>query len=282
MDAIAGGKAGTDWTDDENDLLVADYSDMLKMNLAGRFDFEKKARYVAMADLIGRSWKSVERKHQNVSTVMLTLGLPRVTGLPPLVHVQAKSLAEAIEHYITNHPEFVDASMPDAPAIKESELFQDPPERSEDPNLRFEPMRRMIRKFDPVPRDARNRALGRRGEEFVVEQEERLLHSAGRRELARAVRWVAREDGDGAGYDVKSFDPLTSSERLIEVKTTYGGKRTPFFLTRNEESPSRERPDAFVPYRLYDFGADPRIFRLHHPLEAAVTLRTESWRASFS
>ena len=39
--------------------------------------------------------------------------------------------------------------------------------------------------------------------------------------------------GDGAGFDVLSFD-LGGKERLIEVKTTNGAARTPFFMTRNE------------------------------------------------
>jgi hypothetical protein len=47
--------------------------------------------------------------------------------------------------------------------------------------------------------------------------------------LARKVRWVAAEDGDGAGYDVLSFDQA-GRERLLEVKTTNGSARTPFFL----------------------------------------------------
>ena len=35
------------------------------------------------------------------------------------------------------------------------------------------------------------------------------------------VRWSADEDGDGAGYDISSFN-LEGSPRLIEVKTTNG------------------------------------------------------------
>jgi hypothetical protein len=41
------------------------------------------------------------------------------------------------------------------------------------------------------------------------------------------------EEGDGAGFDIASFDP-DGRERFIEVKTTNGAATTPFFLTRNE------------------------------------------------
>jgi Domain of unknown function (DUF3883) len=52
--------------------------------------------------------------------------------------------------------------------------------------------------------------------------------------LASKVKWVAQEDGDGAGYDILSFSP-NGQERFLEVKTTVGHQRTPFFLSRNEK-----------------------------------------------
>ena len=90
----------------------------------------------------------------------------------------------------------------------------------DDPKL--EPIRRLARKFDPVARDARNRSLGKQGEAFVMEVEERALHSAGRKDLIRDLRWVSDLDGDGAGYDILSFDAVSGARKLIEVKTTCG------------------------------------------------------------
>jgi hypothetical protein len=131
-----------------------------------------------------------------------------------------------------------------------------------------------------VERDHRNRALGEAGEARVVDFERLRLAQADRRDLAAKVRWVAKEDGDGAGYDIRSFAP-DGAERLIEVKTTVGGQTTPFFLTRNERALSTERPDAFRLYRLYDFTRTPRLFQLTPPLEQAVTLEPETWRAGW-
>ena len=59
------------------------------------------------------------------------------------------------------------------------------------------------------------------------------LSAFGRNDLAESVRWVSDLDGDGAGYDIRSFEP-DGSERLIEVKTTNGWDRTPFHISRNE------------------------------------------------
>jgi hypothetical protein len=107
-----------------------------------------------------------------------------------------------------------------------------------------------------------------------------LLVTAERADLVRKVRWVSAEDGDGAGYDILSFDP-SGRERLIEVKTTNGSARTPFFLSRNEREVAAARAESWRLYRVHWFAQAPRIFTIAPPLESALHLRTETWRASF-
>jgi Domain of unknown function (DUF3883) len=141
-------------------------------------------------------------------------------------------------------------------------------------------LRRLIRKFDPAARDLRNRNLGKAGEGFVLEVERKRLEQADRKDLARKVRWVAAEDGDGAGYDILSF-ALSGSESLIEVKTTNGAARTPFFLTRNESEMATERPEHWQIYRVHLFSSSPQIFTIQPPLENALKLIPEAWRAFF-
>ena len=67
--------------------------------------------------------------------------------------------------------------------------------------------------------DLQRRRLGTAGEEWVVNLEREQLSRSGRQDLADLVRWVARSDGDGLGYDIASFRP-TGAPRLIEVTTT--------------------------------------------------------------
>lgn len=86
------------------------------------------------------------------------------------------------------------------------------------PEQRPAAIRRLVGKFDPAARDARNRDLGRAGEEFVVGFERRRLERAGKSNLARDVRWVSDLDGDGYGYDVQSFDHDSGEPRLLEIK----------------------------------------------------------------
>lgn len=218
----------------------------------------------------------------NISAVLVELGLPTIRGYQPARNFQ-NAIFPAIDRYLSSRPEVLHPTAPEARFVAETKvLFEEqPPQVVRIPRApRPEGLARLVRKFDPVERDFRNRELGKAGEECVLGHERAQLVAADRRDLARKVRWVSAEDGDGAGYDILSFDP-SGAERLIEVKTTYGGSKTPFFLTRNEKSLSDERPDAFRLYRVYDFSPAPRLFTLVPPLEHSVVLETETWRAGF-
>jgi hypothetical protein len=97
--------------------------------------------------------------------------------------------------------------------------------------------------------------------------------------LARKVEWTSEVRGDGAGYDIRSFD-LNGSERLIEVKTTNGPSKTPFFLSENERADSDDRPDAFRLLRLYRFIEKPSAFELRPPLTERLALNATNYRAT--
>ena len=101
----------------------------------------------------------------------------------------------------------------------------------------------------------------------------------GRTDLADRVRWVSHLDGDGAGYDIQSFD-TDGSNRLIEVKTTNGWERTPFFITRNELEVAEARRVDWRLVRLWNFAREPRAFELCPPLEAHVSLMATNFQAS--
>lgn len=273
-------KIGTDWQADELDAIVADYFDMLTMDLAGR-SYVKLQHSAALMAQLGRTHRSVEFKHQNISAVLDELGLPWIPGYKPKRNYQ-NAIFDAIDRYLTLHPSILELS-PNAPDVlppSQADIFVEAPVIIADSAAVPERLRRLVRKFDPVERDHRNRSLGKAGEEFVVELERRVLTDAGLPELARKVRWIAVDEGDGAGYDVRSFS-RTGRERLIEVKTTNGSARTPFFLTRNECGMASDRPDDWRIYRVHLFAKSPRVFTIAPPLENAIRLMPETWRASF-
>jgi uncharacterized protein DUF3883 len=271
-------KIGTPWSDDELDAIVADYFTMLGAELAGQ-TYVKSHHSAALMALIGRTHRSVEFKHQNISAVLDELGLPWIPGYKPKRNYQA-AIFPAIDRYLSRHRDIVYEQQP--PQIlrveENADLFVPPPERASSAERPIQ-LENLMRKFDPVERDFRNRALGKAGEEFVLKLERDRLLKIERADLAGKVRWVAAEDGDGAGFDILSFES-SGRERLIEVKTTNGAARTPFFLTRNECEIAAARADAWQLYRLHRFTQAPRIFTIRAPLEAVLKLRPETWRAS--
>jgi hypothetical protein len=271
-------KIGTNWQDDELDAIVADYFTMLDADLAGT-PYVKSRHSAALMAQIGRTHRSVEFKHQNISAVLDELGMAWIPGYKPKRNYQ-NAIFDAIDRYLTQHPAALSPSQ-NLPKILAypAEIFVPPPTLM--PNGPTpERLLCLIRKFDPVERDHHNRSLGRAGEAFVVDVERRNLANANRSDLARKVRWIAAEDGDGAGYDVLSYNP-DGQQRLIEVKTTNGSARTPFFLTRNECAAATERPADWRIYRVHLFARAPRIFTIAPPVENAVKLSPETWRASF-
>lgn len=271
-------KIGKPWRDDELNAIVADYFAMLSADLSGQ-PYIKSRHSAALMEQIGRTHRSVEFKHQNISAVLDELGMPWIPGYKPKRNYQ-NTIFDAIDRYLSAHPAITEIvpAVPAKPLL--DEVFVPPPVLSPAILQVPEPLRRLVRKFDPVERDHRNRSLGKAGEEFVLELEKRQLVDADCSDLARKVRWVAAEDGDGAGYDILSFD-RSGEERLLEVKTTNGSARTPFFLSRNECSLALKRPAEWRIYRVHLFASKPRIFTITPPLERSVTLSAETWRASF-
>lgn len=272
-------KIGTHWQKDELDEIVADYFDMLDADLSGRPYVKLKHSRTLMAR-IGRTHRSIEFKHQNISAVLDELGLPWIPGYIPKRNYQ-NAIFDAIDRHLTQHTCIIDRVRAAQPgAAPPSTVFVDVPTPSAAGEPMPERLVRLVRKFDPVERDFRNRALGKAGESFVVDLERRQLAEDNRRDLASKVRWVAAEDGDGAGYDVLSFD-RAGRTRLIEVKTTNGSARTPFYLTRNERELAEEKSAEWCIYRVHQFAKDPRVFTVAPPLETSIRLSPETWRASF-
>jgi hypothetical protein len=271
-------KLGTPWQGDELDAIVTDYFEMLEAELSGRLYVKSKHSRTLMAR-VGRTHRSVEFKHQNISAVLDELGMPWIPGYIPKRNYQ-NAIFDAIDRYLSKNPELLERVPSAAPTTMTDGIFVPVPPLAADSAPLPERLQHLVRKFDPVERDHRNRSLGKAGEEFVVHLEQRRLKSADRPDLARKVRWVAAEDGDGAGYDVLSFD-ISGRQQLLEIKTTNGGARTPFFLTRNECALAAERPADWCVYRVHLFATQPRIFTIAPPLEKAVNLMPETWRASF-
>ena len=123
-----------------------------------------------------------------------------------------------------------------------------------------EPREFKARHINYAEKEARNRVLGRRGEEFVLAVEKSRLASLGRTDLARDIEWTSNEKGDGTGYDIRSFEGSTDEELFIEVKTTNSGMYQPFLISRNELLFSEANVDRYALYRVFDFADAPALF----------------------
>lgn len=105
-------------------------------------------------------------------------------------------------------------------------------------------------------------AIGLMGEELVMRYEKHALLSAGKPELANKIVHVAVDEGDGVGYDIRSYTP-EGEVKYIEVKTTLGPKNARFFLTRNEYNFCQNNNGNYYIYRLYDLNMDEDTANLY-------------------
>jgi hypothetical protein len=278
-----------DWTQNEARLVVADYFDMLEAELLGKAYKKSDHRKALAPKLAGRSDGSIEFKHQNISGVLVELGLPYIEGYKPRANYQ-ELLATEVEKFLDERPGFLEtlaASPTLSPAkVQElaspnlNEIIESPPEKIIAPTTTRKPwLSRKARKIDFAERDAANRHLAQLGEQFVFDLERYRLKSAGRDDLAHRVIWAAQVIGDGLGFDILSFDDADDSERMLEVKTTGLGKFFPFYVTANEVRCSEDIPQHFHLFRVFDFGRAPRLYILHGSLRELCQLEPILFRA---
>ena len=275
--------AGDEWSDRENDLVVESYFRMLAEDLAGR-TVNKAENNRALQAGTGRSKGSIEFKLANVSAAAKAFGQPTLRGYLPRFNFQM-SLADAVARWLDKQPGWLDISEAERTAgLSESmgTLFIGiaPTLRNAPPPAEAEHLAMVAERFDVAGRDECNRLLGRAGEERALEHERATLRAAGRPDLARDVVWVSKERGDGAGYDISSFD-ADGSPRLVEVKTTNGWERTPFHISRNEVAVADANRETWVLMRLHNFARSPQAFELRPPLSRHVSLTPTSFQASF-
>lgn len=275
------------WTRHENELIVADYLQMLIKELAGQ-KYNKAERARALVPLLNaRSKGSIEFKRANISAVMIELGFPSLQGYKPRVNFQRDGLIDVVTAQVEHLPMLEKAAelAVDRPAeIPESVAYQ---------GIRAEAPKRQVRSAEPRPmyarraikrdyfeREARNRSLGKAGELFIVQYEQWRLAQLGVGQLADRVEHVADTQGDGLGYDVLSFES-DGRERYIEVKTTAHDAATPFFVSANEVDFARMQAEQFRLYRLFHFRTDPKFFELPGAIEGHCHLDPSTYRVTF-
>lgn len=285
-DLIQPERGGWDWL--ECEFLVNDYVTMLEKHLVGVKYSKAEHRRALLPRLNNRSEGSIEYKHQNVSAVLLELGLPYIPGYKPAFNYQ-QQLKQVVLSYLAGHQQIVDDVNVVADKVTDDQetdnlgwdsVFDpEPPERI--PHVAEARPSYLAKRVNFAERERRNRQLGERAEEFVLRMEKQRLTAEGRPDLAADVEWSSKERGDGLGFDIRSFDSVGEQERFLEVKATNSGKYLPFFISENERAFSNDFSEAFRLYRVYEFSSTPKFFILPGAIEQHVTLLPQSYRARF-
>jgi hypothetical protein len=279
-------RIGEDWSAEEVEATVASYFDMLR--LEARQEGYKKTEFNATLRqrLRGRSKASVELKHQNISAVLNGLGLPFIPGYKPRSNAQLL-LRKSVQAFVLGNAELVGQLVDSLEEVREpaqkayrAVLVEPPPVETvvavESAGQRV----RLPRKVDFAARDEVNRKLGRAGEQWVIDFEHQRLVDARMADLFGRLDWVSDRLGDGAGYDILSFD-APDEPRYIEVKTTNGTHGSSFIISRNELDFSKEVGEAFYLYRVFQFRQSPALYMLRGDVSRQLHLEPLDYRASF-
>ena len=111
-------------------------------------------------------------------------------------------------------------------------------------------------KKDYLLKAKRDKKIGDLGEELVMKYEKKRLIDLGKKDLADSIEHVSMTQGDGTGYDIKSFNE-DGTDRFVEVKTTKQGIDTEFFMSPNEIEFSELNQKSYYLYRVYNLKLNP-------------------------
>jgi len=275
-----------DWTRREVELVVNDYMEMLILELSGKQYNKSATRRTLLQKLDNRTEGSIERKRMNVSAALLDAGLPSIDGYKPYSNYQAV-LSDVVDEIVISDLRFkqaLDLDMTSEIRVPKVEdilsVLESEPERKgkvrdkvADAKSRRSPLG-----LNYLEIDAANTSLGLAGEEFCINYEKARLIYEGAEAHAERVEHIAETEGPSAGFDVLSFES-NGQDRLIEVKTTKFGRRTPFFITPNEVRFSAENEKRYHLYRLHNFMKSPRFFILRGSVAANCELKASEFKA---
>ena len=117
------------------------------------------------------------------------------------------------------------------------------------------------RVINHIKNNIENKRIGDLGERWVFKKEKEYLKDNGKLKLADKVKHVAKDQGDGLGFDILSFD-LDGNEKYIEVKTTKGNLKSVFYVTRNELERSKIEKEKYFLYRVYDYNENTETAKI--------------------
>jgi len=281
-------RAADNWSRFEVEAIVADYLSMLISELKGE-PYNKAEHNRNLRTLLGgRSKSSIEMKHMNISAVMEELHYPCIDGYKPARNYQRNLLPEIVAAQVQSNrvlqtlmEGLTTEEVVNIPSVKSilKALVETPTSEERYPQfIRETPAVYRAAKVDYLARDAANGRLGLAGECFALEYEKARLIAAGKESLAEKVEHTSQTEGDGLGFDIRSFEE-NGKDRLVEVKTTKFSRYTPFYVTPNELKVSNERDKDYYLYRVFQFVKRPRLYIAPGCLDRQFTLTPSQYLA---
>lgn len=276
------------WTWQECELVVNDYLLMLELELKGE-KYNKAEHNRSLQKLLpNRTKGAIEKKHQNISAILLQMGLPVIDGYKPLFNYQRQILPDVVGATLANNTSIQliitqQAFKPNInPPLSSNILASkvDAPDR-ESCSSQVIPTKKKG-EYTPKKRDyvsilEKNIYVGLKGEQFVMDYEKAYLRSKGKESLADKIEHVSLDD-DTEGFDIRSFDEQ-GRDRLIEVKTTLYDRYCKFFVSDNELKTSKRYNDKYYLYRLFTFERDPRFYVRQGDIEQNFQLAASTYIA---
>ena len=266
---------------------------MLSAELRGEAYSKASHRRRLLPLLSGRTEGAIERKHGNISAVLMDLGMPYIAGYKAYSNYQ-QLLFDVVSSRLELRPDVESLVAADVEAAPFPPMIDDilsslvqPPARNRkgavgrgrrSAESGFPGSRSRV---NYLKRESENQALGEAGESFVLEYERARLLAAGRGFLASKVEHVSKTRGDGDGFDILSYDE-SGREKLIEVKTTKYGAQTPFFVTANELRVSEKEADRYSLYRVHEFRTSPKLFTVPGSFSAQFDISPTEYLARLS
>ena len=280
---------GDSWNWLECEAVVSHYFNMLDREVAGKPGNEDQHFDLLKLKLVNRNRNSIIEKCRHISAILAEMRQHHVQAYNPLqVHDNPQLKRIVVEHLAARWDIVVNGGEMDVPpqipgdwskavVLEDAPFSENNVMAEEEPGTEYR-----ARQVDFAERDRRNRRLGEWGERFVLEYERYRVQKEGSTDLAHKVEWVSKTEGDGLGYDIRSFDLKNGNKLYIEVKTTRStDKGSPFFISDKEVSFSEDKAQQYQLSRLYNFLKRPKMFQLKGDVSDHVSLMCTGYKASF-